>query len=107
MIPRFTAPIKAVLEDSSLTLDEIDSLVLVGGGVRVPIVQKALEDFLGSKHKHKIARNVNGDEAAVLGAGFRAAAYSAGFRVKEIMIKDRNLSPIEVWYEAESGGLFQ
>lgn len=85
-----------------MSVSEIDSIVLVGGGVRVPIIQRTLEEFLGSKHK--IARNVNGDEAAVLGAGFRSAGLSTLFRVKEIAVKDKNVLPVEIWYDVEAGG---
>lgn len=75
--------------------------MLVGGGVRVPIVQQTLKDFVG---EGKIAQNVNQDEAAVLGAGFRAAALSTSFRVREIMVKDKCLFPVRVDYATEPKG---
>ncbi|RUP43380.1 hypothetical protein BC936DRAFT_137266, partial [Jimgerdemannia flammicorona] len=43
---------------------DIQSLVLVGGSVRIPAVQAILKGIVG---EDKIAQNVNGDEAAVLG----------------------------------------
>lgn len=53
----------------------------------------------------KIAKNVNGDEAAVLGAAFRGASLSNQFRLsKQISIKDITSFPIEVTYKPENKG---
>ncbi|KAG1089009.1 hypothetical protein G6F42_020100 [Rhizopus arrhizus] len=85
-----------------MTVDDIQSVVLVGGGVRVPSVQKQLMDLVGAQ---KIAKNVNADEAAVLGAAFRGASLSNQFRLsKQISIKDVTLFPIEVSYKPENKG---
>jgi molecular chaperone DnaK (HSP70) len=53
----------------------------------------------------KIAKNVNGDEAAVLGAAFRGASLSTQFRLtKNIAIKDITLFPIDIIYKADTVG---
>jgi len=57
-------PIQNALKDANITLEQLDSVILHGGSVRVPFVQKALEDAVGS---NKIAKTVNADEAAVMG----------------------------------------
>ena len=57
-------PIVAALKDANITLDQLESVILHGGSVRVPFVQKALEDLAGS---NKIAKTVNADEASVMG----------------------------------------
>ncbi|KAJ3238030.1 Hypoxia up-regulated protein 1 [Chytriomyces hyalinus] len=94
-------PIKSVLKQSDLSMKKLDSLVLVGGAVRIPAVQSALRELIGEE---KIAANVNQDEANVLGAGFRAAGISKQFKVnREIRIKDAALAPIEVIYNLEAG----
>ncbi|KAJ3399564.1 Hypoxia up-regulated protein 1 [Chytriomyces hyalinus] len=93
-------PIKNVLKQSDLSIKKLDSLVLVGGAVRIPAVQSALRELIGEE---KIAANVNQDEANVLGAGFRAAGISKQFKVREIRIKDAVLAPIEVIYNLDAG----
>ncbi|KAF9115420.1 hypothetical protein BGX27_007920 [Mortierella sp. AM989] len=98
LFARVRGPIDAALNDSNMKLSDIQSLVLVGGGVRVPAVQSNLAAIVG---EDKIAKNVNGDEAAVMGAVFRAAGMSSQFRVKEIRLKDISLFPIEVKYSGE------
>ena len=72
---------------------------MVGGGVRIPAIQALLHKQVGES---KIARNVDGDEAAVLGAVLHSASISAQFKLGTITrIKDLNLIPIEVAYDTE------
>ncbi|KAI9363372.1 Hsp70 protein-domain-containing protein [Zopfochytrium polystomum] len=98
LVGRVATPIKDAIAKTNLTLDDINSLVLVGGGIRVPAIQAALKDLMGD---NKLAQNVNQDEAAVLGAGFRAASISTQFRAREIRIKDISSQPIEIAYEMD------
>lgn len=82
---RVTATVQKALEVAELDITQLDSIVLHGGASRTPFVQKALETIAGSE---KLRSNVNSDESAVFGAGFRAADLSPSFRVKEIRITD-------------------
>ncbi|ORZ14632.1 Hsp70 protein-domain-containing protein [Absidia repens] len=101
LLDRVSAPILAALDKAGMTVDNIQSLVLVGGNVRVPSIQKKLIGIVGNE---RIAKNVNADEAAVLGAAFHGASISNQFRLtKEIKIKDITSFPIEVSYQSESG----
>ncbi|KAG0204232.1 hypothetical protein BGX28_003760 [Mortierella sp. GBA30] len=99
LLTRVRGPIDVALQEGNMKLADIQSLVLVGGGVRVPSVQANLAAIVG---EDKIAKNVNGDEAAVMGAVFRAAGLSRQFKVKEVRLKDISLFPIEVKYTGES-----
>lgn len=78
---RVDGPINRALEAAGLSLDDIDSVIVHGGASRTPFVQARLEAIAG---KGKIRANVNSDEAAVMGAAFKAASLSPSFRVKEI-----------------------
>ncbi|RPB25951.1 actin-like ATPase domain-containing protein [Terfezia boudieri ATCC MYA-4762] len=95
---RVTKPIHQALESARLTLENIDTIIFHGGGVRVPYVSKLLEELVG---EGKISRTVNSDEAAVMGATFRGAALSTSFRVKEIAVRDINPYPIAVTYKQD------
>ncbi|KAI8896368.1 Hsp70 protein-domain-containing protein [Globomyces pollinis-pini] len=102
LVAKVTGPLKAVLVASNVSLDEVKSLVLVGGGVRVPAVQKLLGEYMGES---KIARNVDGDEAAVFGAVLHAAAVSSQFKLGfKARIKDVIATPINVAYDNETAG---
>lgn len=83
---RVDAPLREALEAAQVSLADLDSIILHGGVVRTPFVQKQLEAAVGNVKK--IKTNVNADEAAVMGAAFRAATISPSFRVKEIKTTD-------------------
>jgi hypoxia up-regulated 1 len=72
-------------------------LILVGGGVRIPAIQDIINKKAGGD---KINRNIDGDEAAVLGAVLHAAAVSSQFKLGvKVSIKDLAIFPIEVKYQ--------
>lgn len=80
-----TKTIQDALGTAKIAISDVQSLILHGGAARVPFVQKALLEILPEE---KIARNVNADEAAVMGAVFRGAGLSGSFRVKELIPQD-------------------
>jgi hypoxia up-regulated 1 len=79
---RVGKPIMEALDSAKLDISDIESIILHGGAVRTPFVQRQLEATIGSADK--VRTNVNSDEAAVFGAAFKAAGISPSFRVKEI-----------------------
>ena len=93
LLSRVTKPITEALERANLSIKDIDSLVIVGGSVRVPAVQALLRDFLGQE---KLAQNVNGDEAMAMGAAFRAANLSTSFQVRPFGILDITAYPVDL-----------
>ena len=93
--------INDALKMAGLDIADIDSIILHGGASRTPFVQKALETVVGSPDK--LRSNVNSDEAAVFGAGFRAAELSPSFRVKDIRISEGSAYPIIMRWTGGSG----
>ncbi|KAK0937507.1 lumenal Hsp70 protein [Friedmanniomyces endolithicus] len=83
---RVASPIKDALAAAKLGMTDIDSIILFGGAVRTPFVQKKLEEIVGDSKK--LRTNVNADESAVFGAAFKAAGLSPSFKVKEIRDSD-------------------
>ncbi len=57
-----------VIDDSGWTSDQIDSVLLVGGSTRVPLVARRVEEFFGKQP----SKNVHPDEAVALGAAVMA-----------------------------------
>lgn len=80
---RVEKPILQALEAAKLKMEDLDSVILHGGVVRTPMIQKKLEALVGGDGS-KLRSNVNADEAAVFGAAFKGAGLSPSFRVKEI-----------------------
>jgi len=83
---RVAGPLEDALAAAKLTMADIDSVILHGGAVRTPFVQRKLEEFVGKAQK--LRSNVNADESAVFGAAFKAAGLSPSFKVKEIRDSD-------------------
>lgn len=98
-VARIGGPLKQALSAAGLKLDEIDSVVLHGGAIRTPFVQKQLEKICGSSKK--LRTNVNADEAAVFGAAFKGAALSPSFRVKDIRASDAASYPIVLKWNSD------
>ncbi|KAL8702669.1 MAG: hypothetical protein Q9201_004170 [Fulgogasparrea decipioides] len=93
------APITLALESAKLRLSDLESIILHGGAVRTPFVQKELEFIVGTADK--IRTNVNSDEAAVFGAAFKAAGISPSFRVKEIRTGDTPAYASGAWWTTD------
>lgn len=88
---RVGVAVQKALDVAELDISQLGSIILHGGASRTPFVQKALEKIAGND---KLRSNVNSDEAAVFGAGFRAAQISPSFRVKEIRVSDAAYYPV-------------
>ncbi|KAF8515704.1 Hsp70 protein-domain-containing protein [Hysterangium stoloniferum] len=97
--PLFTKPITDALANAGLTLDDITSVIFMGGTSRTPIIQQAVKSLVGEA---KIAQNVNTDEAAVLGAAFYGASISSQFKTKNIKVVDITPYDVQVSYLAEA-----
>ena len=67
-------------------------MILVGAGTRVPKVQEKLI----SAYNRELGKSLNTDEAAAMGAVYKAADLSSGFKVKKFVTKDAVLFPILV-----------
>ncbi|XP_006821428.1 hypoxia up-regulated protein 1-like [Saccoglossus kowalevskii] len=96
LFARVKNPVRMAIESADMTLGEIDQVILMGGGTRIPKVQELL---LEAVKKSELGKNINADEAAALGASYQAAYLSKGFKVKKFVVKDANLYPIEVEFE--------
>ncbi|KAL0266755.1 UNVERIFIED_CONTAM: hypothetical protein PYX00_009209 [Menopon gallinae] len=100
LFDRVSKPIEQALKTSGLHLDLVNQVILVGGGTRVPKIQEKLAEYL----KMELGKNINADEAAVMGAVYRAAEASNGFKVKKFIVKDAVLFPIQVTFPRANNG---
>lgn len=97
LIARAPKVLEAAVAASGLSLDVVSQVVLFGGNTRVPKVQETLKKVLG----RELAKNLNSDEAATMGAVYKAADLGTGFKVKRYVVKDAVLYPIQVTFEKE------
>ncbi|KAK6497537.1 lumenal Hsp70 protein [Arthrobotrys musiformis] len=99
-VVRISKPIIDSVDKLKGGLENVESIIMFGGGVRAPFVQKVLTDLVGDK----LSKNVNGDEAAVMGATFRGASLSKLFRVKDIRVQDVSSYTVGMRYTSEATG---
>ncbi|KAH8324964.1 hypothetical protein KR074_000570 [Drosophila pseudoananassae] len=97
--PRATKPLEQALASSHLSLDVISQVILFGGGTRVPRVQETIKALI----KQELGKNLNADESATMGAVYKAADLSTGFKVKKFVVKDAVLYPLQVSFERDPG----
>jgi L1 cell adhesion molecule like protein len=63
-------PVKKVLNDSGISKEIINDIVLVGGSTRIPKIQNLLKDFFGKE----LSKSLNPDEAVAYGAAIHASS---------------------------------
>lgn len=97
LFKRAPSVLERALKAAGLSLDVINQVILFGGATRVPKVQDVLKETINQE----LGRNLNADEAATMGAAYRAADLATGFKVKKYIVKDAVLFPLQVVFERE------
>lgn len=64
----------------------------------MPKVQEILQKAVGQE----LAKNLNTDEAAAMGAVYKAADLSTGFKVTKFITKDAVLLPIQIVFQRDT-----
>lgn len=84
LLNRLRIPIKSAMSDASLRLSDIDSIILVGGGTKLPIVRNFTTKLFG-RFPHA---NLNPDEVVGIGAAVHAALKERNQSISEIVLTD-------------------
>ena len=95
LLGRIRGPLKQALDDANVTPSQIDEVVLVGGGSRMPMV----EDLVRSVMNREPNRNVNPDEVVAVGAAIQAGILTQ--EVKDILLLD--VTPLSLGLETIGG----
>jgi molecular chaperone DnaK len=98
IIDRCRHPMDQALGDAKLKADGVDKVILVGGPTRMPMVQKFVEDYVGTK---KVVRGIDPMECVAMGAAIQAAALKG--EIKNIQLLD--VTPLSLGIETLGGVL--
>lgn len=84
LLAKLRRPIERALSDAAIKLKEIDTIVLVGGGTKLPLIRS----FVGKLFGRLPATNINPDEVVAMGAAIQAAMKKRDKAIKEIVLTD-------------------
>ncbi len=95
LVERTMGPCKQALADASITTSQIDEVILVGGQIRMPLVQEKVQQFFG-REPH---RGINPDEVVAVGAAIQAGVLKG--EVRDVLLLD--VTPLTLGIETLGG----
>ncbi|KAJ1558338.1 adenyl-nucleotide exchange factor sse1 [Nowakowskiella sp. JEL0078] len=96
LVERLIPPLQQALSAAGLTVNDIDSVELIGGSTRIPAVKEALANFFGGslEGENKLSTTLNQDEAVARGCALMCAIISPIFKVRDFSITEWNGYPV-------------
>ena len=95
IIQKSAEPCRQALKDAGIEPSDIDDVVLVGGQIRMPAIQKLVTEVFG-KEPHK---GVNPDEVVAIGAAVQGGVLAGD--VKDVVLLD--VTPLSLGIETLGG----
>ena len=84
LLLRLRHPIERALRDASLTPDDLDAIILIGGATRMSVVRTVVSKMFGKLP----FSNINPDEAVAMGAAIQGALKERNEALNEVILTD-------------------
>jgi chaperone protein DnaK len=95
LIARSRVPVENAIRDARMDKNKIDEVVMVGGSIRIPAIQKLVQELTGKVPN----QTVNPDEVVAIGAAVQGGVLSG--EVKNILLLD--VTPLSLGVETLGG----
>lgn len=95
LVERCVSPFEQAIKDAGIETKDLDHVIMVGGGTRMPAVQELVKKLAGKEPHH----GVNPDEVVAIGAAIQAGVLKG--EVKEVLLLD--VTPLSLGIETKGG----
>lgn len=99
LLPRIKAVLDQALASANVKKEDLTSVEIVGGSVRIPIVQNEIQQWFGNPETHPLRKTCDTEESIARGCALMCAMLSPVFKVKDFETHDVFYHPVDIEWD--------